>query len=176
MSSSGLGAETPAMVNTFPCAGASFSPCGTYRYALWRAWAEGIRALWIMLNPSTADAESDDPTIRRCISYTRAWGWSGLVVVNLFALRSSDPDVLLGHVAPVGDLNDWIIDQLAMQTAGPVVCAWGVPHPELEDRAIQVASRIALKGHKLRCLGRSKDGWPRHPLYVKRDQPLEVWL
>lgn len=74
---------------------AEFSGCGRYRYSLRRRWADGgPPACWIMLNPSTADAEKDAPTIRRCIGFSKAWGHNALVVVNLFALRSTDPTAL----------------------------------------------------------------------------------
>jgi hypothetical protein len=154
-------------------ASAVISPDGRYRYELRRQWAEGRPVLWIMLNPSTADAELDDPTIRRVIGFTRAWGYPGAVVVNLFAWRATDPAELLR--APRSEVsgpdNASVLERL-MAEAGLVVCAWGghraatkLPHPLV--RALAVAS------HKeLWCLGKTASGAPRHPLYLKADTEL----
>lgn len=149
---------------------ARFSDCGTYRYELARRWSHGPAVAWIMLNPSTADASVDDPTIRRCIQFSRGWGMGGLVVVNLFALRSTDPAALKTAAWPVGPENDDAIHDAIVRSRA-VVAAWGV-HGDLRGRADEVREMVAVLGRPLSCLGTTKDGHPRHPLYVKGDTPL----
>jgi hypothetical protein len=136
----------------------------TYRYLLWRQLTEGHRrhVAWIMLNPSTADASLDDATIRRCISFSRSWGFDRLTVANLFALRSTNPDALREHTDPVGPDNDKYLVELA-KGADLIVCAWG-NHGALLGRAAQV--RELLKDSPLHCLRISKTGQPVHPLYL----------
>jgi hypothetical protein len=121
-----------------------------------------------MLNPSTATDATDDPTIRRCIRFSAAWGYGRLVVVNLFALRSTNPAELANHPDPVGDDNDQAILAAARQ-AGTVACAWGA-HPSAPLRARTVVS--LLSGVGLHCLGTTRHGQPRHPLYVKGSTAL----
>lgn len=132
-----------------------------YRYRLTRIWGTGTRiAVWIMLNPSTADAFRTDPTWTRCICFTRAWGLDGATAVNLHALRATDPAELARHLDPVGPANDQFIRDAAV-TASVVVAAWGA-HPSAASRAAAVTGA----GYPLRCLGVTKAGHPRHPLYV----------
>lgn len=146
---------------------AAFSRCGTYRYALWRRWDDARPdALFVALNPSTADHRQDDPTIRRCIGFARDWGYGGLIVANLFAFRTPLPAVLRQAPAPVGPRNDRWLERLAGE-AGLVVAAWGA-HGELADRAAAVAPRLGV----CHCLGLTAGGAPRHPLYVRKDTPL----
>lgn len=135
---------------------------GRYRYLLWRRWAEADSLLFIMLNPSTADAAQDDPTIRRCIGFARRWGFGGVEVVNLFAWRATLPRELAKARDPVGPHNDRAIS-LAVARSRAVIAAWGV-HGALGDRDAQVAQLLAAT--RLRCLGLTRDGAPRHPLYV----------
>lgn len=135
---------------------------GRYRYLLWRRWAEADSLLFIMLNPSTADAAQDDPTIRRCIGFARRWGFGGVEVVNLFAWRATLPRELAKARDPVGPHNDRAIS-LAVARSRAVIAAWGV-HGALGDRDAQVAPLLAAT--RLRCLGLTRDGAPRHPLYV----------
>ena len=153
---------------------ASLSPCGTYRYRLTRHWGAmdqpSNAATFVMLNPSTADANLDDPTIRRCIGFARAWGCTGLVVVNLYALRSTNPKGLWTVEDPAGPGND---NELARTLRGaalrdtPLVAAWGV-----HARPGRVEQVMALPGaDRFTCLGTTKDGSPRHPLYVRGDTP-----
>ncbi|BCF97402.1 hypothetical protein PPGU19_019710 [Paraburkholderia sp. PGU19] len=155
---------------------AIISPCGTYRYLLKRQ-AESMSpmkstALFVMLNPSTADATLDDPTIRRCRSFAKLWNCNGLAVANLYALRSTDLGTLWSHPDPVGPDNDDYLWNIARE-CGDVVCAWGAnAKPE---RAARVASILTDAGARLWCLGMTKDGSPRHPLYVHSDQPLNEW-
>lgn len=141
--------------------GAIISECGTYRYALERNWGGYAKVVaFIMLNPSTADATKDDPTIRRCIGFAKAWGCTGLRVLNLFALRSTDPKALYSHPDPIGPEND---DYLREWSADSqiVVAAWGV-HGKLRGRGTKVRGMVP----GLQALGVTKDGHPKHPLYV----------
>ena len=123
-----------------------------------------------MLNPSTADAERDDATIRRCIALSRGHGFDALVVVNLFALRATDPKRLRAAADPVGAQNDRVITR-ALARATTVIAAWGT-HGTLAARDAVVAARLHATGRDVRCLGRTQDGHPRHPLYVRRDAAL----
>jgi hypothetical protein len=155
---------------------AFISSCGTYRYWLMRA-AKSLSpvkstALFVMLNPSTADAQLDDPTIRRCRGFAKLWDCNGLAVANLYALRSTDPAALWSHPDPVGPDNDDCLWTFAREY-GDVVCAWGSnARPE---RAACVVSIMRNAGARLWCLGTTKNGSPRHPLYVRADQPLTEW-
>lgn len=124
---------------------------------------------WVLLNPSTADAELDDPTIRRVVAFTRAAGYDAALVGNLDALRATDPAELARHPDPTGPDNDTALDELVALAGGAVVAAWGAaadPH--------RVAAVLAgpLAGVRLRCLGVTAGGQPRHPLYVPATQPL----
>jgi hypothetical protein len=153
----------------WPHQDAVFSPDRMYRYVLSRRWAEGPRALIVIgLNPSTADEREDDPTIRRCIGFAKREGCSGLIMLNLFALRATDPMVMRAHPEPVGELNDQWIRDLATREAHVVVAAWGV-HGEHRGRGAEVAAKIP----NLLCFGRTKGGHPRHPLYLRADTALE---
>jgi hypothetical protein len=155
-------------------AGATISPCGTYRYTLDRVWDASLPiALFIMLNPSTADASEDDPTIRRCISFAKREGCGALTVVNLFALRSTDPGALTAHPDPVGPDNDLHIALALGKQPEIVIAAWGA-HSFARARAEAVTSILALTW-QVNCLGVTKDGDPRHPLYVRGDAPLIPW-
>jgi hypothetical protein len=143
---------------------------GIYRYTLWRAWDEALPRLgFIMLNPSTADATRDDPTIRRCIGFARAWHYGAVEVVNLFAYRATDPARLAQVADPVGPDNDHYILQTAEHCA-KLVAAWGC-QGKLMGR--DAAIRRLLKDVTLCCLGLTQDGYPRHPLYLRADaQPV----
>lgn len=156
--------------------GALISACGEYRYWLTRDTgllnARNDVAVFVMLNPSTADASADDPTIRRCIAFARSWGCCGLAVVNLYALRSTSPKNLWGHPDPVGPENDRHIAEFA-QRHGSVVCAWGAN--AREQRVTQVANLIRDCGATLHCLGETKHGAPRHPLYLRKDSHRTRW-
>lgn len=143
---------------------ATISPCGLYRYSLRRQIrpASDQTCLFIMLNPSTADAKADDPTVRRCIRFASDWGYNWLTVVNLFALRATDPQSLTNAADPIGPNNDaWILDRV--NAADLVVCAWG-KHGALMDRAKAVLELLAWRD--LHCLALNRDGSPKHPLYV----------
>lgn len=139
---------------------AIISACGTYRYRLERSWSTGPKVSFIMLNPSTADAEKDDPTIRRCVSFAKSWSYGGLIVGNLFALRSTDPKALYSHNDPIGPDNDAHLRAIAVCTE-QIVCAWGA-HGKFNDRSLHVAR--ALDRFNLVALKLTKDGFPSHPL------------
>lgn len=150
--------------------GAVFS--GEYRYLLWRTWdVARPRLLWVMLNPSVADETKDDPTIRRCVGFSRQWGYGGLDVVNLFALRTSDPKILPFAADPVGPENDRYIAEAARH-ATEIAVAWG-EHGGYMRRDPAVRALLGRHAaHPLQCLGFTKNNSPRHPLYVPRDTPL----
>ncbi len=144
--------------------GASFSKCRKYRYRLWRVWnREAGMVTWIGLNPSTADEEQDDPTIRRCIQFAKDWGYGGIWMTNLFAWRATDPAVMKRIAHPIGPENDLAIANCANQSA-MTIAAWGI-HGEHLGRDEQV---LALIGG-VHCLGVTDKGLPRHPLYVRGD-------
>lgn len=149
--------------------GAAFSADRRFRYSLWRWWKGGNKqkCCFIMLNPSTADENVLDPTVTRCVGFAEDWGFSGIIVVNLFALRATDPKELYEFgVNPNGGIeNNQAIGAAVMQSAC-VVCAWGV-HGALWNRGEDV--KAMLDGFELACLGTTKDGHPKHPLYLRRD-------
>jgi hypothetical protein len=134
---------------------------GRYRYRLWRRWLPGAATVaWVMLNPSTADDLRDDPTIRRCIGLSRGWGFGGLEIVNLYALRATDPADLFAARRPVGAGNDAAV-AAAVATADAVFAAWGN-----HGRPDRVAAIVPLLGARVYSLGTTAQGAPRHPLYV----------
>ena len=155
-------ATSPQEWSELPPAGAVFDRTGRYRYRLWRRWAPGRQVLFVMLNPSTADETTNDPTIRRCAGFARSWGFASLAVVNLFALRATDPARLRAARDPVGCDNDRHI-AAAAAAAHAVVVAWGM-HGDLHARDRDVLALLAQ--HRPRCLGLTRDGHPRHPLYL----------
>lgn len=147
---------------------AHMSPCGTYRYSLLRKWhPDGGWLVVVGLNPSTADALQDDPTIRRCVHFAKRESRTGLVMLNLFALRATDPRVMRAHPEPVGPDNDAVIRALAGTTNRTIVAAWGA-HGSYRNRADEVAKMVP----DLQCFGLTKGGHPRHPLYLRSDTPL----
>lgn len=148
--------------------GAILSEDGLYRYRLWRRWGTGPHALWVMLNPSTADANQDDPTIRKCMGFAKLWGFEGIEVVNLFAWRSTSPDAIRMVADPVGPENDVHIREAAAK-APQVVAGWGraIPRQWLP----RVRDVLALLG-EVHCLGLTDDQQPRHPLMVAYATPL----
>jgi hypothetical protein len=139
---------------------AIFSACGNYRYRLERRWDDHALLGWVMLNPSTADAERDDPTIRRCVGFAKQMGFSGIVVCNLFAWRATNPKELELVPHPVGDANDGHLLLLAKECS-TVIAGWG-GHGRLlfRDRAVMKLMP------NLQALGLTKTGCPRHPLYL----------
>jgi len=150
--------------------GCILSDCEQYRYRLWREWDRSRPGLgFIMLNPSTADHQVNDPTITRCLQRALAGRYGRLEVVNLFPLRSTDPDGLLTHPAPLGDRsgrNDGAIMD-AIDRCSMVICAWGA-HKAAPERALEVLRIVGMcgRGNLLYHLGLNKDGSPKHPLYI----------
>lgn len=147
---------------------AVFDPAHTYRYLLEHRWAVAAPMVLVMLNPSTADATREDPTMRRALRFARREGCGGLIVVNLFALRATDPAGLAAHPDPVGPDNDQILCAAAGRGT-PVVAAWGA-HGTLHARDRAVLRLLAPA--RLWCLGLTAGGQPRHPLYLPADAPL----
>ena len=149
---------------------------GEYRYELTRYWSGGTHPNLVtvmMLNPSIADSMQDDPTLRRCINFAKRDGYDGLLIVNLFALRSTDPNQLQRHTDAIGPRNDDHILRAARNT-DRIVAAWGA-HKFAEDRARQVVQKLSDIGVRLECWGTTKDGHPRHPLYVPGHSLLTSW-
>ncbi|WP_228772778.1 DUF1643 domain-containing protein [Cupriavidus necator] len=151
-------------------AGSLLSDCEQYRYRLWREWDTSRPALgFIMLNPSTADHHVSDPTITRCLQRALAGRYGRLEVVNLFPLRSTDPDGLLTHPAPLGDRavqNDGAIMD-AIDRCSMMICAWGA-HKSAPARAAEVLLivRMCGRGNLLYHLGLNQDGSPKHPRFI----------
>jgi len=151
---------------------------GDYRYHLTRRWGPKIdTVVWVMLNPSTADADVDDPTIRRCISFSAELGADSLRVVNLYAYRATDPKHLLAVEDPVGPMNNTVIRETllaARAMRSPVIGAWGV-----NARADRVSEFVTIADEcrvPLHCLGITKSGMPRHPLYVLGSTRPTPWV
>jgi hypothetical protein len=188
---------------------AGISQDGFYRYWLTRDWsplsmagslygdlqgdptstfslARNVKLTWIMFNPSTADKETDDATIRRCMAFSRAWGYGGIQVVNLFAWRSTDPKAIDkqmrwsgvhgGESDPVGPVNDRFIGNAARHSAmlgfPKAVCAWGALAQGADGRVKRVMEVLKQAGAQPHCLGLTKAGHPRHPLYAPKDAKL----
>lgn len=149
---------------------AVLSEGGLYRYALTRQWAYGPRTFVVIgLNPSTADAEQDDPTIRRCVRFAIREGCTTLVMLNLYALRSTRPEALWHHHDPVGPENDATLKRWLTDPKATIVAAWG--SGDKKGRA-QVVAPMAPQLH---CLGVTQAGHPRHPLYLHNGSPLIPW-
>jgi hypothetical protein len=150
-----------------------------YRYVLRRTWGDpaGKKAVWIMLNPSTADAYQDDPTVRRCIGYSKDWGMDGLVVVNLFPLRATDPNALRRHVEPVEvlDQNMQFLDtEVIFEDPAIVLCAWGV-NGAIRRRDKMVVEFLLNAGARLNVLRLTEDNHPQHPLYLPKLLKPTAW-
>ena len=164
---------------------ALFSPDRIYRYALWREWNTGETDLalfvneasetqvadkgfanFICLNPSTADERNDDPTIAKCVRFSKKWGYSGFCMTNLFAFRATDPEVMKAHAAPVGPENDEMIAEIAKR-ASISICAWGNDGLHM-NRGAEVFKMLRLLGIHLYYLKRNDGGKgePGHPLYM----------
>lgn len=158
-----------------------FSPCRKYRYCLWREWptfdmfegcneeecgSERMRQylMVIGLNPSTADEKTDDPTIRRCIGFAKAWGFGALCMTNLFAFRATKPADMKRADNPSGEDNQHYLLQCA-SNAGIVLAAWG-KHGSFLQQDLTVRQWMGQIAVQLHCLGRNADDSPKHPLYV----------
>jgi hypothetical protein len=179
-----------------------FSPCRLYRYTLWREWwqnslprpmcrdcadadplgicsHDGTRCdptaylMVIGLNPSTADETKDDPTIRRCIGFAKAWGFGALCMTNLFAWRDTLPENMKRAADPVGPLNDFYLFELA-KNAGMILAAWG-KHGSHLWRTDYLRDVFGEAGFPLYCLRLNKDGSPEHPLYIPADTSPRIY-
>lgn len=151
---------------------ALISPCEKYRYWLSRNWDYKKPFIaFVMLNPSTADANNDDPTIRRCISFAKYWGYGGIAVFNLYALRATNPKNLWINSNPIGPDNDKHLRKLSDRDR--IVCAWGANAKTERVRDFVELSKDMPD--KLYCLGKTKSGSPRHPLYMPKDMPMIPW-
>jgi hypothetical protein len=149
---------------------ARFSPCQRYRYVLTRWWGGTRSIAFVLLNPSTATAHQDDPTIRRCIAFARQWDYERLIVLNLFARRTAQPRDLLQADDPIGPDNDRTIQEFAA-SVDCVVAGWGVNGAFA--RRDQDVLRLLPK--KLHCLRLTKAGFPAHPLYLPASTLPMAW-
>lgn len=144
---------------------ARFSRCKLYRYSLSRSWHGGSgKAVFLGLNPSTADKCRDDPTIRRCVEFAKAWGCNSMEIVNLFAYRATKPVDLKRFPQPIGDANDRNIAR-ALSSGTLCIACWG-NHGKFMNRAAEVQTRHP----RLLCLGINQTGQPKHPLYIPSTQ------
>lgn len=174
---------------TVPRSTATLSADGLYRYDLTRAWGpedeEPTTVVWVMLNPSTANVEEDDPTIRRVVGYSKAWGFTQAAVVNLFAFRTKDPDVLRRTAsaaaavpaAVIGDGNDEAIARWVTSSQMTVV-GWGANVDSLlggRTRVRQVEKIIREAGAVPLALKETKTGQPCHPLYLPKTLIPSAW-
>ena len=152
---------------------AVFSPDRRHRYLLRRRVGSSDQVLvFIMLNPSIADEVRNDPTVTRCMGFARQWGFGWLEVVNIFALRATDPKELKLCDDSVGVDNDQHIRE-AILRSGRGVCAWG-NHGQYLGRSRQVLDMLRPLGKTLLCLGMNKTGEPKHPLYLAAKTELKV--
>lgn len=167
--------------------GAVWSPCGRYRYALWRVWGEpgDPIAAFIGMNPSSADAHHDDATVQRCRGFAWRWSYAGLLMLNAWGIRGTDPEEALAEGQdPIGADNDDLIARhadrgilaLSESTEAPIglwVAAWGNQGAR-QGRGEAVAGIVAQSRY-VYCLGRTKSGHPRHPSRIGYDTALELF-
>lgn len=154
--------------------GADISECGKYRYSLWRIWDDTKqKVLFICLNPSTADADNDDATIRRCIGYAKSWGYGGVYMGNLFAFRAREPKDMKSATDPVGPENNRYLRELS-NTCEMIICGWGGDGGYQDRSSYVIKNRILpIKVHYLKM---NKSGEPGHPLYLKKSlKPQPYW-
>lgn len=165
--------------------GARFSQCRQYRYTLWRRWEPDCplsnMVAFIGLNPSTADEIKNDPTVKRCINFAIRWGYGGMVMLNLFAYRATDPKVMKAHAEPIGPSNDDAIRDIVREI-GETIFAWG-NHGLYMDRGKHVFDMVCAldcvrhRGVYSSHLGLTSSLQPKHPLYLKADldrEPITV--
>ena len=153
---------------------AEYSACEGYRYLLTRTWdLSRPKVLFVMLNPSTATELQNDPTVERCEQRARVLGFGAFRVVNIFAYRATDPKVMRAVSDPVGPGNDEAIRQSAVW-ADQTICAWGA-HGSHQGRGRLVESALRHTGEQLFHLGLTKDGQPRHPLYLGYSVQPQLW-
>lgn len=158
---------------------AYFSDDKKYRYRLERRWDDaemqsGGVPLFIMMNPSTADIDVDDPTVRRCVGYAKRWNMKGLVVCNLFAYRATYPKMLLEVEDPVGVENDNTLQKEA-ERAEKIICAFGLPPKQVFYRVHHVIHLLRSVNKPLYALQQTQAGWPGHPLYLRKNIDPVLW-
>lgn len=157
---------------------AEFSADGRHRYALTRFWTSGEgTTVFVMLNPSTASAMANDPTVRRCCGYARDWGRRRLIVVNLFALVSTAPEVLYQHADPTGDPQnlETILHWASDANTREVVCAWGAHGRHLARGARVLRKLREIDGVRPLAFKLTENGEPQHPLYLPADlRPVPI--
>lgn len=158
--------------------GAVLSECGQYRYHLWRRWNPDLPTMvWVMLNPSTADAKVDDPTIRRCIGFAKREGCGGISVRNVFALRATDPAELAKHRDPFGPENEeYLLGARHCSLMTVIVLGWGAKATDKRLRDYYRRAEVCLATQRPKCFGVTKAGDPRHPLYLPGDAKLIPWV
>ncbi|GAL83447.1 hypothetical protein MYP_674 [Sporocytophaga myxococcoides] len=149
------------MKNIYDESGAIISTCKNYRYRLWRIWDKSKPfVMFIMHNPSTADESEDDRTIKRCVNFAKSWGYGGIYVGNIFAYRSTKPEVIKQVIDPIGPDNNKHLTEM-LQKCQIVIAAWG-NHPKTESKPLK-----GIDIGKFYYLSLTKTGNPRHPLYLK---------
>lgn len=154
---------------------AVYSPCERYRYQLTRIWdPDGRKALFIMLNPSTATEVQNDPTVERCERRARTLGFGQFRVTNIFAWRDTDPKAMRAAADPVGPENDRLIAD-SLPWADQIIAAWGTHGAHL-GRGAQVEALLRSSGRPVYHLGLSKDGHPKHPLYIAYATQPTLWI
>lgn len=161
--------------------GAKFSECDRYRYQLWRDWSsdpppdgrddwELSTAVFIGLNPSTADAVKNDATVTRCIAHAKRWNCYRMFMMNLFAWRATDPKEMKAQGSPIGPENDfWLLETI--RASQIVVACWG-NHGSHMQRSGEVKVMLRNAGVSVKCFAVNGTGEPKHPLYVRSDQEL----
>lgn len=157
--------------------GAALSPCGKYRHLLARTWDSNLPTLaFVMLNPSTADASEDDPTIRKCIGFATRLGYGAIAVVNLSDFRATDPKRLAAAGYPIhNECDSWI--RGALNRADDVICAWGRHAAGMQHRVTTVMAIVLDSGHVPKALRMNADGSPAHPLMLPYScTPMEMTL
>ena len=174
-------------VSRGPYGSASFSEDRHYRYSLERRYMPLLtqqrpvrHVTWIMLNPSRADGETDDMTIRKCSGFCARWGYHEFMVINLFALIATDPAELISAPDPVGIYNDSFVSAaITRAAAGPdnlLIAAWGgFDHPLIMSRVLAVRALVEGAGLKLQSLGCTRNGAPHHPSRISYTTPRTPW-
>ena len=154
---------------------ARWSRCRRYRTALVREWdRSGARVAFVGLNPSTADGSDDDPTSRRCIAFARREGAGSLVLLNLYGFRATRPAELWSASSPVGPGTDRVMAR-ELRCCTRIIACWGAVPARARARVEAVVARLRRTGLPVSALGFTRDGHPRHPLYLRKDTPLIAW-
>lgn len=152
---------------------AIFSEDRVYRYVLWRVWEPRndppAMCAFVGLNPSTADENTDDPTVRRCINFAKRWGYDGMFMLNAFAFRATKPADMLSHESPTGTWNDDMLSAASLMSSA-VVAAWGEHCPACRQELV-----LKAIDRPVMCLEKNRSGKPKHPLYIKSDTPLTLY-